>query len=267
MHPERVQVHVDFEESHWWFVARRRILLRLLRRLLPPGTGRVVVDVGCGTGANIAALAENYRCFGIDPTPAAINAARARFPAVTFICGLAPAAFADLGETPDMVLLMDVIEHVEDDSGFVTNLLDACRPGTLLFITVPAEPRLWTVHDEAFGHYRRYQASTLRALWKDQGVTEVLMSHYNHHLYPVVRAIRCVNRTRGKTSGAADTDFSMPPRSANRILTDVFASEGGTLARALGRPGGTVFQRGVSLVAVLRKDGDTCPDGHGRGTG
>lgn len=259
MQPERVQVHTEFEDSHWWFVGRRRILNRLVRELLPPHQNHAIVDIGCGTGANIASLDSAYVCFGIDPSPDAIASARSRFPHVSFECGLAPGALATLGATPELVLLTDVIEHVGDDRGFLRGILQALRPGTLVLITVPAEPSLWTIHDVAFGHYRRYVPGSLRELWRGQLVTEILLSSFNHYLYPAVRVLRALNRVRGTSSGAADTDFSMPPQPINRLLTAIFAAEAGTLTRAIKQPGAPRFSSGVSLVAVLRYDGAASP--------
>jgi 2-polyprenyl-3-methyl-5-hydroxy-6-metoxy-1,4-benzoquinol methylase len=255
MHPDRVQVHTDFEDRHWWFVGRRRVMTRLVRRLVPPGQGRAIVDIGCGTGANIASPATDYTCFGIDPTPDAIASAEARFPSVHFVCGTAPAALKGLSPVPALVLLMDVIEHVEDDSGFLGGILEAVAPGTLVLITVPAEPALWSKHDEAFGQFRRYVPATLRALWQQHAVDELMLSSFNHYLYPVVRVARALNRLRGTTSGAADTDFSMPPGPLNRLLASIFAAEGVRLEEVVaGSPRGP-FTSGVSLLAVLRKSG------------
>ena len=59
-------LHADIEQRHWWFVARRRIMRRLVNRVVRPGPDVTVVDVGCGTGANIASLTDAYRCVGID---------------------------------------------------------------------------------------------------------------------------------------------------------------------------------------------------------
>ena len=91
MHYEQFQLHADIEQRHWWFVGRRRILCRLVAEVLPPiAAKRVIVDVGCGTGGNIAALADRYRCVGIDTSAEAIELARQRFPHVRFIAGRAP---------------------------------------------------------------------------------------------------------------------------------------------------------------------------------
>ena len=82
MTPEQFELFAQIEHVHWWFVARRRIMKELVTRAVP-STGRGdAVDIGCGTGGNIAALADRYRCVGIDESEQAIAHARARFPGV-----------------------------------------------------------------------------------------------------------------------------------------------------------------------------------------
>ena len=97
MQHDQFQLHADIEQRHWWFVGRRRILCRLAAEVLPPSPQSLVVDVGCGTGGNLAALADRYRCVGIDTSAEAVELARRRFPNVQFIAGRAP---QDLGNLP-----------------------------------------------------------------------------------------------------------------------------------------------------------------------
>ncbi len=160
------QLHADIEQRHWWFVGRRRILRAVVGELLPPSSETTIIDVGCGTGANLASLANEYRCIGIDTSADAIRLAKQRFPQTEFILGRAP---DDLGRSIDesqMVLMMDVLEHVPDDFALFSAVAAAVRPGSYLLITVPADLRLWSAHDESFGHYRqRYDAR----LWREFG--------------------------------------------------------------------------------------------------
>lgn len=255
MKSDQFQVHVAVEDRHWWFVGRRRILLDVISALLPASSDKLVVDVGCGTGANAAAFARRYRCVGIDISDEAIEAARLRFPAVHFISGAAPEGLGDLAMKADAIVLSDVIEHIEDEIAFLGRIVAASKPGAFIVITVPADPRLWTRHDDSFGHYRRYLAATLRETWTGLPVTEVAVVPFNARLYGVIRLIRMLNRRLGRTSGAAGTDFAMPPAPVNAILTRVLAGESRRLVARLratapnGHTGG-----GVSLLAVLRRE-------------
>ena len=162
MQSEQFQLHAEIEQRHWWFVARRRILRRLVAEVVPPSPDALIVDIGCGTGGNVAALADSYRCVGIDTSAEAIALARRRFPQVQFIAGCAPNDLGPLAGQAKLLLLTDVLEHIEDDYLALSEILTATSPGCHLLITVPADESLWSQHDESFGHYRRYDRQRLR---------------------------------------------------------------------------------------------------------
>jgi len=254
MQSEQFQLHAQIEQRHWWFVARRRILRELVRGVSPAAGKRdsIVVDIGCGTGANLAALAGEYRCVGIDTSAEAIELAQRRFPGITFIHGQAPRDVAKWLARASVVLLTDVLEHVEDDRALLAKIVHACPPEAQILVTVPADMRLWSPHDSAFGHFRRYDTRQLSALWDQLPVQPRLLSYFNSRLYPLVRVARGISRRRGKASGDADTDFKMPPRPVNGILEALFAGERRHLLRSIdGRAKG--YPRGVSLVAILQR--------------
>jgi len=226
----------------------------LVRQVLPPGRGETIVDVGCGTGANIAALAGDYRAIGIDTSADAIAFARPRFPKVEFLQGFAPADLGPLAAEARLFLLMDVLEHVPDDFRLLSELLAAASPGTHFLITVPADLSLWSEHDVSFGHYRRYDLPRLKQIWQGLPVTTLLASAYNSRLLPLVRMSRCLSRRRGQAGGKAGTDFRVPLRPMNRALEEVFAGESRTLVNRLSGRSRRTYRQGVSLIALLRRD-------------
>lgn len=211
MKSAQFKLHASIEETHWWFLGRRHIMREVVRQALPQAKNHLVVDVGCGTGGNLAALMPDYACAGIDMSPEAVQLARTRFPQAQFVCGSIPDDLKDLRDHASLFLLMDVLEHVPDDFLLLSTLFSMMRPGAYVFITVPAHMALWTQHDVSFGHYRRYDAERLRQVWAGLPVTTCLLSYYNARLYPIVKAVRMVNRLRGRTDGMAGTDFIVPP--------------------------------------------------------
>lgn len=246
-------LHADIEDRHWWFVGRRRIMRSLVQAVLPPSRNNQIVDVGCGTGANIASLSDAYDCVGVDTSSDAIAAARQRYPSVAFRLGTAPDALGEIARRADMFLCMDVLEHIENDRNVFASIVAPMKAGALFLVTVPADMALWSAHDESFGHFRRYDPDTLRRLWAEQPVSELLLSHFSSRLYPVVRAVRTVTRLRGKSFGAGGTDFRIPAAPMNRALTRLFAGEATRLVSALhGRA--APYRFGSSLVALLRRD-------------
>jgi SAM-dependent methyltransferase len=254
MHSAQFQLHAQIEERHWWFVARRQILTTVVNAVLPPSPETTIVDVGCGTGANLAGLAGQYECIGIDSSSQAIRLASVRFPEVRFIHGQAPADLGGIMDRARMVLLMDVLEHVSDDFQLLSELLAAARPGTLFLLTVPADLKLWSEHDLAFGHYRRYDLERFEQIWQGLPVKALFASYFNTRLHPIVKAIRTWNRCRGRAGGLAGTDFRLPNRLSNRFLTRCFSGERHRLARlGQGKPLAP-YRFGVSLMALLRRE-------------
>jgi SAM-dependent methyltransferase len=260
MQTAQFQLHADIEQRHWWFVARRRILSDVIQAVVPPSPGTTIVDVGCGTGANLADLAGRYDCVGIDTSADAIRLARQRFADIRFIQGFAPRDLGSLIERARLVLLSDVLEHVSDDFALFSELLSAVRPGTYLLVTVPAELALWSEHDESFGHYRRYDAARLGQVWQGLAARPVFVSYFNARLYPIVKLVRRWNRWRNRSGGEAGTDFRLPGRWTNTALTHAFAGERRRLVRLARREPERPYARGVSLMALLeRLPGETSP--------
>ena len=255
MESVQFQLHAELEQQHWWFTGRREIMRTLLSAVLPPVVPpSLVLDVGCGTGGNIAHLADAYRCLGVDVSGEAIANARRRFPNVEFIQGSAPGAIGERMTDVKCITLMDVLEHVPDDFELLSQLVAAVPPGTRFLITVPADLTLWSEHDVSFGHYRRYDLPRFRRVWEGLPVRCRLLSYFNSRLYPVVKAIRTWNRWRGGAFGKGHTDLTLPSPPVNRFLHGCFAGEAGALCRSLRNGGGTVYRRGVSLVAILERE-------------
>ena len=154
-----------------------------------------------------------------------------------------------------LVLMMDVLEHVPDDFALFSAVAAAVQPGTFLLITVPADLRLWTGHDESFGHYRRYDARRLAKIWEDLPIEPLLVSHFNRRLYPLIKGVRAVNRWRGP-------DRRRRP-GGNRLQNSARAGQsaaGKHLRRrspafSAGRcePAGAGYRKGVSLMALLQR--------------
>ena len=163
------------------------IVGRILGLVVPPGQNKTIIDVGCGTGGNIASLANDYRVCGIDTTPDAI-----RWPGSVLRACRSFWAHFRLGlkgylDVASAITCMDVIEHVEDDIGFVKTLVEAAAPGSHLLLTVPADMTLWSQHDVTNAHYRRYDRPAFVKVWAGLPVTVRMVSYFNSRLYPMVK--------------------------------------------------------------------------------
>jgi hypothetical protein len=159
-----------------------------------------------------------------------------------------------VADKADLLLLTDVLEHVPDDFLLLSRLLAVVRPGAHMLLTVPADAALWSLHDESHGHYRRYDVERFARLWQGLPVTPLLVSHFNSRLYPGVRAVRSMTRLWGTAYGDACTDLRTPCRFVNCLLTQVLAGERNRLVAVLRGERQTGYRRGVSLMAVLRRE-------------
>ena len=245
-------LHARLEQRHWWFRGRRAIVMPLIERVLPRNQC-TIVDVGCGTGGTVEALSKRYRCVGVDSSELAISTAHDLYPAAQFRCGVVPRDIQDLQDDAGVYLLMDVLEHIEEDKAFLQRIVAFARPGSLFLITVPAHQALWSEHDVTAGHCRRYETDSLRALWASLPVRERLFSSINYRLYPIVRFLRYVGRLLHHSWGGRGTDFSMPPTLINDTLTRIFGGEHKAVLDRLDSASRN-FPKGVSFIAVLEKN-------------
>ena len=253
MDPTVFQQHEDFEQTHWWFTARAEIVRKVLNEILgPPDPGISIVDVGCGTGGMVHVLTDERRIVGIDTSELAIEKARSMYPDAAYRCADVFGSDASMASV-DLVMLMDVLEHIEDDRAFLARLVDVLPAGGKILITVPADMSLWSEHDVVAHHMRRYDQAGLEAVWKGLPVRVLGLTAFNARLYPVVKVVRSLKRHLSVKDGRVKSDFFIPPWPLNTILHGVFAGEAARVLSAFryGRARG--YRRGVSLIAALEK--------------
>jgi SAM-dependent methyltransferase len=243
MDPEVVKTFAEYERGHWWFRARRRILFDIARRIVAKnskeGTTRIA-DIGCGPGANMAAFAALGEVVGIDATPELVEAARSNvgaeiFQATAEETGLPEAAF-------DLVLCLDVLEHLQDDDAALAECRRITARGGHAIITVPAVRALWSRHDEGLMHLRRYEKAAFSRICRRAGFRIKFCSYFNTLLFLPAAMIRLIAPGRG----VGGSDLILKPGLGNRLLESVFALEI-PLLRFFELP------FGLSLAAVLHR--------------
>ncbi len=226
----------DVESRHWWFRARRDILQRIIERKLGNPVGARILEVGCGTGGNLAMLSRFGHVTGMEMNALAVRESMTRSAAV-ILHGRVPEDLPD--SKYDLVALLDVLEHIEDDVALLQALRGNIAANGFLLLTVPAYTFLWSHHDIVVHHYRRYTQSRLAGVLENNGYTLRYISYFNTILFPLVAATRIVKRRLGGTS----SDLTMPGAFLNRIFYGLFASERHLLpAHSL--------PFGVSIVAI-----------------
>lgn len=182
--------YLEAARSHWWFRGREQVLQAVIRPLVRLAPGTLIIDVGSGPGGPTRALFPEGRIVAIDVSPMALAA----YP------GGAQRVVGDGTQVPcqtaraSVVCAFDVLEHLDDDREALRNWHRVLVPGGWLLLTVPAYPFLWSRHDVANGHRRRYDASSLRRRLTAAGFTVVRLTYFNSLLLPAIALVRWARR-------------------------------------------------------------------------
>jgi SAM-dependent methyltransferase len=235
----------EVEATHWWYAGRRQVVFDWLGRVVQRYAAPRLLDIGCGTGFNLeAAIAIGLRDpVGLDVSPRALGFCRARGLTRLVQGDAAAPPFADASF--DIVLALDLIEHVDDDRSALRGLHRVLRPGGRLIVFTPAFQFLWSAQDRVSHHYRRYTAAELRAKLHEAGYTIDKLSYANTLLFPLVWAGRLALKVSGKADEVS-SENDLHPAWMNRVLARVFSSERPMLRRVN-------FPFGVSLLAVAAR--------------
>ncbi len=234
---DRIRV---LEQDHWWFAGRRRILTGLIGDLPLPPDARIL-EVGCGAGGNIGMLRGFGSVRAMEPDGPSRAYASERHD-MTVDDGRLPDGTPYAPGSFDAVCAFDVVEHVDDDTATVGALARLLDRNGYLVVTVPAYGWMWSAHDEAHHHKRRYGRAQMERLFRDAGLEIVRASYFNSLLLPLAAGVRLAKRLVGIKS----EDDAMPPASVNRLLERIFSSEAGWLRRRS-------LPFGLSIVVIGRR--------------
>lgn len=232
------------EEKHWWYRGRRALVRAALDRYAPTGRPLQILDVACATGMSFRFLADYGDIRGIDISDETIRLCGQR--------GIDRIVKGDAMKLPfatgsyDVVLALDAFEHFDDDVGAMAETFRVLRPGGVLVATVPAFMSLWSPHDDAYHHKRRYRRPQFRRRLAAAGYHVERVSYTTMTLFPPVFLMRRLRRAQ--TSEAEPTsDFAVPfPAPVEWLASAITATEV-ALEKRIDLP------FGVSLYAVLRK--------------
>ena len=239
------------EGDYWWHVCKRETVLSLLRSAKPRNSlevERIGLDIGCGTGYTANVLESEWRMIGIDLSPESLLLCQRR--GLVRLCRVDISCFSLPFKTAsiDLVLALDVIEHIDDDIHALVECKRILREGGLLIVTVPAFTFLWSAWDEALGHRRRYTISGLIAAANKSGLSVRKTSYFFLCILPAVIAVRQLKRIFKRQSGSYSTDFIPVPLWLNKILIQVGRLERWFIARL-----DTSLPFGLSIISVLEK--------------
>jgi SAM-dependent methyltransferase len=227
MKPAELQLLTSLEDRHWWYRERRAILARELRRL--PSAGRAL-DIGAAGGGNTRVLqAHGWQAVALEYSDSVADVAKARgIRAIRADARDLPLASDSCG----LVTAFDILEHIDEDYLAAAEIARVLRPGGTALIAVPCDMALWSAHDDAVGHVRRYNRAELVSLVTKAGLTVEAVWSWNVLLRPVVAVRR---------KSATGSDLSEVPPLVNRVLAAVIVTERYLPVKSL--PGVSLFLR------------------------
>ncbi|MDQ1266801.1 MAG: hypothetical protein QG635_1954 [Bacteroidota bacterium] len=242
---EEIVYHTNYrlEDTYWWFLARNEIIGKIIEKITSLEKGEQILDAGCGTGGFSKYLSKKYDVICLDFSETALDYCRRR--------GLTKLYKTTISEFPKeqfnikAVTMFDVVEHVDDDAGFLRQAYNALPEGGWIISTVPAYMWLWSRHDDVHQHKRRYTISGFRNLVENGGFKIEYSSYFNFFLFlPAVLKRFLDDKLHKEKKNESPVDEVSP--FVNRLFKAVFTFEKFFLPALK-------FPFGLSIALVARK--------------
>jgi len=234
----------ELEDTYWWFVARRRMVRSLIERYAPKADNLRILDAGCGTGGTLMALAGLGELWGCDKSAEALALCQQRGLGRLRQSRIEQLEFDDEGF--DVIVRCDVLEHVGNDATALVEIARVLRPGGICVLTVPAHRILWSEHDEALQHIRRYESKQFVRLVEGAGLKIEKLTQAVALALPAIVVYRALRRLLRPSERGPKTALVRLPGPINSLLIGLLDFEN-LLIRHISLP------LGASLVAVARK--------------
>ncbi len=230
------------ENEHWWFVARRKIIDNVLRKL-NLGNALNILDVGCGNGDNLTILSHYGEVVALERENEVLKRAQARNIGHVFKGELPDGIPDDIKKDKDLIVMLDVLEHIDDDVGTIRVLKEWIRKNGTLLITVPAYQFLYGTHDKLHHHKRRYTVTQLKEVIETNGWKVQYISYFNTFLFPLA----LLDRLKDKVLKPSNSiELKMPNKYLYIFLEKIFSLETAIVGRFQ-------FPFGLSIIVIAKK--------------
>jgi SAM-dependent methyltransferase len=234
-----------FEEDDWWHKARRELLLQIVSAIYQAKNSKPlkILDLGCGAGLNLKKMEKYGYPVGLDYYKNALIFSKSR--------GISNLVRASGDKLPfkegmfDVVCALDVLEHIEDDIAVMKDLCRIMVPTGYFILTVPAFQALWSMHDVAAHHMRRYSRLELLEKLEKCGFEVSKCTYWNFHLFPLVWMVRLFRKNHG---AEAKSDIMKLPWCINCALLCLLRIENKAIGMNIS------FPFGVSILCICRKN-------------
>ena len=216
------------EQSHWWYTGRRKILSQFVAEIVRHVTGRRprILDVGCGTGANLLMLSEFGEAEGVDISEDALAFCRERGLEKVRLGAGEKLPYED--GTFDLVTALDVVEHMDDDLAGLREMRRVLRPDGRVLLFVPTFMFLWGLQDDVSNHRRRYRLPELRRVLEEAGFEIERMTYANITFFLPILIVRKLMKLTGIKTESENT---ITVSALNGVLGRVFGAESWILKR------------------------------------
>lgn len=179
-------------EKHWWWRARTEYVTETLQRYRPETGFTTILDIGCGDGLFFDRLLEFGEVEGVEPDAELVSSSnphRNRIHICPFDENFAP------GKSYSLVLMLDVLEHLEHPAAALEHALKLLEPDGLFMATVPAFRLLWTNHDVINHHFTRYTKQSFRDVANSAGLNIEEERYLYHWTFPMKLGVRLIENT------------------------------------------------------------------------
>lgn len=238
MDKEYCVTYAVLEKTHWWFLARAKIITSVLVNYLPKKS-LSILNIGVAGGETSRWLSQFGKVTSVENDPVFMDHLMQSGVEVV-AASITHLPFPDASF--DLVCAFDVVEHVEEDKVAMREMKRVCRNEGFVCITVPADRKLWSAHDVVNQHYRRYQIADFKALGAE--MENLYTSYFNAILYVPIWVARAWP-FRKKRSPKSDFENYKTGSLSNRMLKSIFSFEAFFIPKIK-------FPIGVSLIGLWK---------------
>ena len=240
--------YYDYERNHWWFKARNKILINLIRKYTNQDKP-AIVNIGAATGYSSKLMESIGKVISVEYDPESYHFIKDELQLNAVQGSILGLPFQD--ERFDVVCAFDVVEHVENDKKAIDEMIRVCKPGGIILVTVPAFQFLWSGHDIINHHFKRYRRSEIKKLFSNTETDRMYVSYFNCILFFPIAMVRLAGKIfskKAKKDTPLKSDFEkMNSTLVNKVLYSFFYIENVLINRKI-----HLFP-GISIVSMYKK--------------
>ncbi len=224
MNSTEIHKMADMEGKYWWHIGKKHLVTSLIKHHFNNRTDLKILELGCGTGGMLGTLARFGEVTGFDISPVAVDYCRAKGFEAVRVQDISTINVSGEHTKYNLVLALDVLEHIQDDVLAMQKVHTLLANDGLFFVNVPAHKFLWSEHDEALEHKRRYHRVELIKKLTDAGFDIVSNSYFVSFISPIIILYRIWSNVFGK-SAYPKTSYVLLPKKLNAFFVSLLKLE------------------------------------------